>query len=157
MLRTILFTTAVLAAAPAAAASPAHFLRDAIQGDYSEVQLGRLIQVRGASAHVRHFGAMLTRDHSAGMLQALAVARRERVRVRVTMKPEARAELARLHRLSGIRFDREVRRYMVHDHKEDIAKFRAQARWGDRATARLARVTIPVLQRHLAMAESIRR
>lgn len=157
MLRTILFTAAVLAAAPAIAAPPAHFLKDAIQGDYSESTLGRLIQARGASAEVRNFGAMLTRDHTKGLGQAEAVARREHLSIRPAMAPEARAELYRLRRLSGVSFDREVRRYMIHDHQKDIAEFRDQARTGDRATAALATATLPVLEKHLATAESIRR
>ena len=157
MLRTILFTTAILAAAPAVGASPAHFLRDAIQGNYSEATLGRYIRSHGATAQVRNFGAMLNRDHSNGLVQAQAVARREHLAIRASLKPEARAELRKLRYLRGTRFDREVRRYMIHDHREDIAMFREQARNGDSRTAAFARATLPVLQRHLAMAEAIRR
>lgn len=157
MLRTILFTATILAAAPAVAASPAHFLKDAIQGDYSEATLGHYIQSHGRSAQVRNFGTMLHRDHSTGLAQAQSVARREHLRIAATMTPEARSELRRLRSLNGVRFDREVRRYMIHDHQEDIAKFRAQARSGDRTTAMFAKATLPVLRKHLAMAEAIRR
>jgi hypothetical protein len=45
---------------------------------------------------------------------------------------------------------------MVHDHREDIAKFEAQARTGERNTARLAREQLPTLRKHLRIAESIR-
>lgn len=158
MLRTTLFVSAaVLAASPALAAPPAHFLKDAIQGDYSEATLGRVIQQRAASRQVRNFGAMLTRDHSRALVQAQRVAVRERLHIRATMAPEARDELYRLRRLSGVRFDREVRRYMIDDHRKDIAEFREQARTGDRATASLAAATLPTLRQHLAMAEAIRR
>jgi putative membrane protein len=157
MLRTMLFATAILASAPAIAASPAHFLKDAIQGDYSEAVLGRYIRAHGGTAQVRNFGAMLNRDHSNGLIQAKAGARREHLSIPSAMKPEASAELRKLRHLSGARFDREVRRYMIDDHREDIAKFREQARSGDRATAAFARATVPVLHRHLAMAEAIRR
>jgi predicted outer membrane protein len=61
-----------------------------------------------------------------------------------------------LRSLSGRAFDREVRRYMINDHLKDIAAFRAQARSGERATAGYAAATVPVMQRHLAMARSIR-
>jgi putative membrane protein len=100
---------------------------------------------------------MLTRDHGAALPKAQAVAAREHLHIRATMAPEARDELYRLKRLSGARFDREVARYMIDDHKKDIAEFKDQARTGDRATAALATATIPVLQKHLAVAESIRR
>jgi putative membrane protein len=58
--------------------------------------------------------------------------------------------------MSGRAFDREVRQYMINDHRKDIAAFRAQARSGDRATASYAAATVPVMQHHLAMAQSIR-
>lgn len=157
MRRLFLFAAAALIAGPAVAATPAHFLKDAIQGDYSESTLGRVIQTRGASAQVRNFGAMLTRDHTRALGQAQQVAARKHLHIRATMAPEARDELYRLRRLSGASFDREVRRYMIDDHQKDIAKFRQQSRSSDRATAALASATIPTLQKHLATAQSLRR
>jgi putative membrane protein len=157
MVRKFLFAAALVSAAPAFAAPAAHFMKDAIEGDYSESTLGRVIQARGASPQVRDFGAMLTRDHTQALGQAQQVAAREHLHIRPTMAPEARDELYRLKRLSGARFDREVARYMIDDHKKDIAEFKDQARTGDRATAALARATIPVLQKHLATAQAIRR
>jgi putative membrane protein len=157
MVRTFLFAAALFAAGPAFAAPAAHFLKDAIQGDYSEATLGRVIQARGASPQVRSFGAMLTSDHTRALGQAQAVAAREHVHIRASMAPEARDELYRLRRLSGARFDREVRRYMIDDHRKDVAEFKEQARTGDRATTALANATLPVLRKHLATAESIRR
>lgn len=157
MRRTILFASALAMAAPAVAAPPAHFLKDAIEGDYSEATLGKLIHAKGTSAEVRNFGAMLAHDHGAALPKAQAVAAREHLHIRATMAPEARDELYRLKRLSGAKFDREVARYMVEDHKKDIAEFKEQARTGDKATAALASATIPVLQKHLDTAEAIRR
>jgi putative membrane protein len=149
---------AVAVAVPASAlAAPAPvFLRDAIQGNFSEVTLGRIIQNRGASAQVRQFGAMLVRDHSNGLAQAQRIASRLHLRIPATLAPEARHEQMVLRSLNGRAFDREVRRYMINDHLKDIAKFRAQARSGERATAGYAAATVPVMQRHLAMARSIR-
>src|SRR4051812_6562597 len=64
MIRKFLIAAAALAIPAAAVASPsAVFLRKAIDGNYSEVMLGRQIQARGASGQVRNFGAMLVRDH----------------------------------------------------------------------------------------------
>ena len=156
MVRTFLFATALLTAGPAFAAPASHFLKDAIQGDYSEATLGKLIQARGSSAQVRNFGATLTRDHGAALPKAQAVAAREHLHIRASMAPEARDELYRLKRLSGARFDREVGRYMVDDHKKDIAEFKEQARTGDKATAALATAPLPTLRKHLAMAEAIK-
>lgn len=156
MFRKLIFVAACLTSTAALAAPPAKFLQDAIKGDNSEITLGRLIAARGHSAQVRSFGNTLYRDHSTARGQAAAVARQMGVRPPTAMAPEARAERRKLERLHGRAFDMEVRRYMIHDHQEDIAKFRAQARTGDRRTADLARAQLPTLRKHLRIAESIR-
>jgi putative membrane protein len=156
MLRKIIIASTVALSGSAFAAPPAQFVRDAIQGNYSEVTLGRAIQNRSSNPQVRNFGAMLVRDHSHGLAQAQAIAARLHLRVPLTLTPEARRESALLRHLNGRAFDREVRRYMINDHQNDIAEFRAQAHSGDRATSGYAAATVPVMQRHLAMARSIR-
>jgi putative membrane protein len=156
MIRKILFGAALFSATTAAAAPPAVFLPQAIQGNFSEVTLGRIIQNRAASAQVRQFGAMLVSDHSKGLAQAQQIASRLRLRIPAILTPQARSEQQRLRGLSGRGFDREVRRYMIDDHRKDIAEFREQARSGDRATSGYAAATVPVMQRHLAAAQSLR-
>ena len=158
MLRKTLILTlaATLLPTAAAAAPPPVFLKDAIQGNYSETVLGRMIRNRGASAEVRHFGSMLVTDHAKGLSEAQAIADRLHLRIPATLTPEARHEQVVLQRLNGHSFDREVRRYMIEDHHKDIAKFEAQARSRDRATSGYAAATVPVMRRHLAMAQSIR-
>jgi putative membrane protein len=156
MLRKFLFTAALLASSAVAAAPASSFLHDAIQGDNSETRLGALIASRGSTASVRSFGRTLESDHSTAKVQAAAVARRMHVSVPNSMMPEARTEYAKLERMRGRAFDREVRRYMINDHEKDIAKFEAQVRNGDRQTAALARQQLPTLRKHLRMAESLR-
>ena len=156
MLRTLLIAATVLAPAAAAAAPTAQFVRNAIEGNYSEVTLGRQIERRGATPQVRGFGAMLVRDHGKGLAQAQAIAARTHLRIPAMLTPEARRELALLQRLDGRSFDREARRYMIDDHRKDIAEFKAQVRSGDRATAGYAAATVPVMQHHLAVAKALR-
>ena len=147
---------AALAVSTSATAAPANkFLSDAIKGDNSETTLGRLIASRGSSTSVRSFGRTLERDHSTARVQAAAVARRMGVAVPSSMMPEARSEMRKLERLRGRAFDREVRRYMIHDHRKDISEFDDQARRGDRRTAALARQQLPTLRKHLRIAESL--
>src|SRR4051812_42117825 len=156
MTRTILFGAAAVFASAAVAAPAPVFLKDAIQGNFSEVTLGRIIQNRGASPQVRQFGGMLVSDHSKGLAQAQQIAARLHLRIAAMLTPEARAEQARFLHLNGQAFDREVRRYMIKDHQKDIAEFKEQARSGDRWTAGYAAATVPVMQRHLATARSLR-
>jgi putative membrane protein len=45
---------------------------------------------------------------------------------------------------------------MIHDHQKDISDFEKQARSGDRQTAALARAQLPVLRKHLRIAQSLK-
>lgn len=155
MVRVLTFAAALLCSTGVYAASASHFLSDAIRGDNSESRLGELIASRGHSSAVRHFGNTLVVDHSRARVEASAVARQMGVTVPSAMMPEARAELAKLHRLHGPAFDREVRRYMIDDHRKDISDFSDQARHGDRRTASLASAQLPTLKKHLKIAESL--
>jgi putative membrane protein len=156
MVRKILLGALILASTAAVAEPAPAFLKDAIRGNFSEVTLGRIIENRGASPRVRQFGSMLVTDHSKGLAQAQQIAARLRLRIPAMLTPEARQEQMVLRSLSGRSFDREVRRYMINDHRKDIAAFKAQARSGDRATAGYAAATVPVMEKHLSMAESLR-
>jgi putative membrane protein len=156
MIRKAIFLAALLVSSAAAAAPARQFLDDAIKGDNSEANLGRLIASRGYSAQVRSFGRTLVRDHSRARVEAAALANRLHVRAPTSMMPEAQSEMRKLERLRGRAFDLEVRHYMINDHRKDIAEFQAQARSGDRRTAALARAQLPTLEKHLRLAESIR-
>ena len=154
----LLLAAATALGSTAASAAPARqFLGDAIRGDNSETVLGAIAARRGDSAGVRDFGARLHSDHQQARVEAASVARALRLPVPSGMMPEATRERRRLQRLSGPAFDREFARYMVHDHREDIAKFERQARTGDRRTAALAQAQLPTLREHLRIAESLQR
>ncbi len=156
MIRKLIFAVTMLASTAALAAPARVFLNDAIKGDNSEIAAGQYIASHGYSAQVRSFGRTLYRDHSMARGQAVAVARQLGVTPPTGTKPEARAEMRRLHRLHGRAFDMEVRRGMIEDHRNDIAKFEAQARSGDPRTAALARRQLPTLRKHLRIAQSLR-
>jgi putative membrane protein len=133
-----------------------HFLSDALKGDNSEMALGQLAAERAASPGVRDFGRMLHDDHAHARDEVIRVGSRLGVRPTKEMTPEARQEMAKLRRLHGRAFDREFVRYMVDDHRKDIAEFRRQA-GGRGPVADLARTTLPDLQRHLDTATQLSR
>jgi putative membrane protein len=159
MPKAILFLSVLSAAgvmAGAAFAGPDQtFLKKALEGDNSEVALGQLAEQHGASTAVRDFGRMLHDDHAAAKAKALPVAQEHGVPDTAEMAPEAKAEAQKLERLSGPAFDREFARYMVSDHRKDIADFQEEARRGDRATAALARESLPDLRKHLKTAQQL--
>ena len=156
MIRKLIFIAACLTSSAVFAAPSRHFLDDAIKGDNSEAALGRIIAARGSTEQVRRFGSTLTRDHTSARAQASAVARSYGMRPPREMMSEARSERRKLEHMRGRAFDREVRRYMINDHRNDIATFKQQVRTGDRRTAALASAQLPTLRKHLRLAESIR-
>lgn len=151
----LLAAAAIGIAGAAQAQPPDRFIQDAIRGDQSEMMLGGLAADRAASPRVRDYGRKLQRDHSMNKQEAIRVARRMRVPNPAGMTPQARAEYSRLKMLRGRAFDREFIRYMVQDHRKDIDEFREQAH--SRApTADYAQRTLPHLEEHLRIAQSLR-
>ena len=116
---------------------------------------GSAIAQAAHSTAVRRFGNTLVADHSKARLEASSLAKRMGVPVPSGMMPEAQAERSKLQRLHGQAFDREVRRYMIQDHRKDISEFTDEARHGDRRTAALAAAQLPVLKKHLRLAEEL--
>jgi putative membrane protein len=151
----IALAVASMAATAAFAAPAPMFLKNAAQGDQSEVTLGNLAAQRGASAGVKDYGRRLASDHRAHLGKVQGLARRMHVALPAGMKPDARAAYRTLQRLRGAAFDRMFVQHMVADHRKDIGDYESQARSGDRQTAALARDTLPTLREHLRIAERL--
>lgn len=137
---------------PVHAATPREFLQNAIRGDISEVMLGRMAARRADSPRVRELGRILVRDHSTAKNQASALARRMGMTVPDMPTRVAIRERIRLTPLSGETFDREFTRFMIRDHRQDVAEFRQQIAMNRGPVSRLARMQLPVIQKHLDMA-----
>jgi putative membrane protein len=140
-----------------AAERPQTFLTEAIQGDIGEIKLGQLAQQKGESAAVRNYGDTLAKDHA----QALEMATQTAQEIGMENLPKQTSAkkqqtFARLSKLSGREFDREFVSDMIDDHQKDIADFQAQAKDGsNEKVAMLAKHTVPTLQKHLQIAQSI--
>jgi putative membrane protein len=142
-------------AGAAMAMSEQDFLKHAIEGDNSEIQLGRLAASKGGTASVKSFAQTLITDHSKARQEAAAVAQRLGVAPPQDVAPEARQEYDKLQKLSGASFDKEFSSYMVSDHEKDISEFKAEAGSGSGAAANLASKQLPTLEKHLAMAKAL--
>jgi putative membrane protein len=141
--------------ASADADAPQTFISKAIQGDNSELELGRLAASKAEAQDVRDYGNMLVTDHEKAREQAVRVARGLGVSTSLEPLPEAQAEYDKLQTLSGRAFDQEFLRYMADDHREDIRDFRAQARAGHHEVSRMAKEQLPTLEKHLRTAEHL--
>ena len=138
-----------------AAKSPQDFIKDAIQGDNSEIMLGQLAQQKGNSDAVRNFGQTLVKDHSAAKDEAISVAKSLGVTPPDDASPAAEEEKNRLSSTSNQNFDREFAAGMVTDHQKDIQEFQDEASANNGPASAMAAKQLPVLQRHLQIAQSL--
>jgi len=131
------------------------FLKNAMQGDSSEVMLGKLAADQGGSAAAKRFGQMLVDDHSMHLKKVEQVAASLNVSQDGTPTAAAESELHKLAKLQGDKFDREFAGYMIKDHRKDIGEYEKASRMtGD--VGKLARETLPTLHKHLSEAEKLK-
>ena len=156
-----LFAVAALAAAFVLPASGAWskddktFLREAIQGNLAEIDMGRLAQRRSNNPGVKAFGKMLVDDHSAANERARSVA--QQVGTTPPRRPSLKQRLSYGYyaALRGATFDRQFITHMVRDHKKDIQEFRTEAQSGTGPAADFAKETLPTLEKHLSTAQEL--
>jgi putative membrane protein len=138
------------------ASSPDDFVKDAIQADNAEIQMGKLAAARGGTKEVRDFGKTLEKDHQKGGMEARKLARELKIKPPTGIPDEARQEHAKLMKLKGKDFDQEFASYMVDDHKKDIQKFQDEAsNASDQKVKDFANSQLPALQKHLEMAQKL--
>jgi putative membrane protein len=155
---TIIALTAALfgAVTPASAAGKAGqtFMKEAIQGNLAEVQMGKLAQQKGGSDDVKQFGQKLVTDHSANLEKAKSVAQSMNMKLPTEPSAKQKAEYQKMSKLSGNQFDKQFAQHMVMDHKKDISEFQQESKKSG-AAANFAKQTVPVLQQHLKIAQSL--
>src|SRR5215471_7515959 len=134
-----------LIASPASAQSSADksFIKEAIQGNLAEVQIGQLAQKNGGSDEVKNFGKTLETDHGQANTKATQVAQELKVTPPTEPSAKQRHTYDQLAKLHGAKFDRQFARDMVADHKQDIAKFQKASKSKDSAVAGFASETLP--------------
>jgi len=148
------FALSVVSLANAADRATESFMSDAIKGDLIKIELGQLAQQQGASQDVKNFGQMLVKDHSEHKGKAEALARQLGVTPPTSAGFAPNAEYLKLKLLSTGQFDREFARYRADDHMTDIDEYKKVA-GRNGPTASFAKETLPTLEHHLQMAQSL--
>ena len=141
----------------ALADNPREFLEKALQGDNSEIMLGRLAAEQGRNPAVRDFGNTLANDHRQARDEVRQVGAQFGIGANREVAPEAQEEREKLMGLRGRDFDREFIRYMVDDHRKDIGDFREEAQERHGPVSALAERQLPTLRQHLRMAIALDR
>jgi len=141
---------------PAGKASAASqtFLKEAIQGDLAEVNMGKLAQEKGQSAATKQFGQMLEQDHGQHLQKAKDSAQQMGVSAPTEPNAKQKKMYDQLSKMSGAQFDKQFAQHMIMDHKEDIGKYEKKAK-SKGPLAQFAEQTLPTLQKHLQTAERL--
>ena len=131
------------------------FMKEAASGGLMEVELGKIAAEKGSHQRVKEFGKRMQADHGKANEQLKKIASSKGVDLPTQPSGEHKSTMDKLTKLSGAEFDREYMEAMVDDHKEDIEKFQTQADKGkDPDLKKFASDTLPVLKKHLELAQS---
>ena len=155
---TISLVAAAVLAAPLALGAETYagaFIRESIQGNLGEVELGKLALQKGASQDVRDFAATVAKDHAEANVQALEAARSLGVAPPTEPGPKQKAVYKMLASLSDGGFDREFVKAVVKDHRQEIARYGKAVEQADNAAGVYAKETLPHLHLHLEVAEQL--
>jgi len=134
------------------------FIRTAAATDEFERQAGRMADRQAASPRVRDFGRMMVRDHTDTTMALKQAIRRAGLPQPAppTLTPDQQSSIVALRGLSGPSFDRTYMQQQVQTHLQALSMMRAYAHAGDNRVLRgAAQNTIPIVRRHLMMANEI--
>ena len=120
------------------------FIKDAMQGDLAEVNMGKLAQEKAQSQGVKDFGKMLEQDHGEHAQKVQSKAQELGVTAPQEPNTTQKSMYDRLSKLSGGQFDEQFVKAMVTDHKKDIAEYEKEAK-SKSPLADFAKETLPTL------------
>jgi putative membrane protein len=148
-----------LAAIPAMAAMSSEdktFAHKAAAGGQAEVAFGQLAKQNASAPAVKQFGEQMVTDHTQANQELMQIAKSQSLDLPKGLDAKHQAKERTLSTTKGTAFDKAYMQDMVQDHKEDVADFRKEAQHGqDPQLKAFAAKYLPVLEKHLQMAQSI--
>ena len=130
------------------------FITEAVQGNYAEVEMGKLAQQNGERSDVKAYGQMLATDHGAANQKAMEAAKAISVTPPTGPSDKQKADMAKMEKQKGAAFDKAFAHHMVADHKKDIAAYQKESKKTD-AAGQYAKDALPTLQKHLDGAQAL--
>ena len=134
-------------------------IRMAVQGNFTEVALGRLAEDKASDSEVKDFGKQMVSDHDAMNDQWGKLASRYHMRI---MNPgpdygtNGKNAIDRLQKLDGREFDQAYMIEMIREHEQDLSEFqrlRSSAR--DPEIRDLAASGASTIEQHLTLARQV--
>ena len=132
------------------------FLMEAAMGGMMEVELGRVAAQQGASEAVKQFGQRMVDDHGKANTELMSLASSKGITLPAQLDEKHREHLTKFSSMTGADFDRAYGKEMASDHRKDVAAFEKESTKGtDPDLKAFAAKTLPTLQEHLQLAESL--
>jgi putative membrane protein len=147
-------------AQPGGALPTPQFISAAASTDEFERQEGRMAERQAGSPQVRSFGQMMVRDHTNTTMALKLAIRRAGLPPPPPpqLTPDQQSNVSALKGLRGRDFDRTYLQQQIQAHQTALGVMQAYAAGGDNRTLRKAAAsTVPIVKRHLAMAQKIGR
>ncbi|MBC3538391.1 DUF4142 domain-containing protein [Rufibacter sediminis] len=135
----------------------ATFFQNAAQSDMFEIQTGQMAKVKGSTAEVRTFGAMLETDHTASSQKITTMAAQRNITLSPTPPAPKKAIIDRLTGESGLTFDKDFATVQVQAHQEAITLYEtADREIMDTEVQTFIDATLPILRMHLQHAQTLK-
>jgi putative membrane protein len=121
----------------------------------SEVQEAQLAQQKGQDQKVKDFAQTMITDHTANNKQLADLAQQKGLTAPDSPDAKDQAEIDKLQKLDGKKFDRAYLKDEVRDHEKVLKLLQKEASDGtDPDIKAFAEQTIPVIQKHLDLAKT---
>ena len=138
--------------------SDAEFATAAANGGMMEVELAKLCVEKAQNIQVKDYGAMIVEDHTKANNELKTIAYNKNLMLPEAISTSDQKMIDDLKMKTGKDFDKAYMDMMINDHEQDIKDFKKEADNGkDAVISSYATKILPVLQRHLDAAKTIRK
>jgi putative membrane protein len=148
-------TSAQLTLASQDGAIPATFVKKAALDGITEVELGRIALLKSRDPKIREFAERMVKDHGKTNEELGALAKRKGLSVPMALDPEHRSAIQAVNARSGAAFDLAYSQHTAGDHSKAIALFQGAITGPDQDLAAFAKETLPTLEQHKELADSL--
>jgi len=136
--------------------TPKTFVDKAAQDGMTEVELGKLALRKAQSAEVKKFADRMVKDHGKANMEIETIAKSKSLQVPKKLDGEHQSLVDELTAKSGAEFDSAYSQHMAAAHGKAVALFEGASRLNDAELASFAKKTLPTLQEHKQMADSLK-
>jgi putative membrane protein len=136
-------------------AIPATFVKKAALDGMTEVELAKVALSKSKDEKVRAFAERMVADHGKANKELATLAKSKQMDVPTSLDAEHQAMVQSLSGKSGAAFDASYSEHMKMDHAKAVALFEGASKGTDAELGAFAKKTLPTLQEHKRMADSL--